>query len=75
MKQKIKGVLDWIIISIQWLVIRKYAIKSAIDKCNGNKEPLLQLKNNLYLTFYKEYSEHWVTKEFTKMVDKELYER
>jgi len=74
MRQKIKATLEWIIISIQWLVIRKYAIRSAIGKCNGNKDALLQLKNNLYLVFFKQYPNHWTTKEFTNMIDKGLYE-
>tara|TARA_R110002012_G_scaffold280154_1_gene468598 strand:+ start:413 stop:646 length:234 start_codon:yes stop_codon:yes gene_type:complete len=74
MKQRIKATLEWITISIQWLAIRKYAIRAAIGKCNGNKDALLQLKNNLYLVFFKQHPNHWTTKEFTNIIDKELYE-
>ena len=72
MKQKLKCIKDWIVISLQWLLIRKYIIKAAIKDCNGDKSKLLKFKNNLYLTFYKE--DNWVSRRVMYLIDRELYE-
>ena len=66
---------EWLSLSIKWIFKSRYQLQQSINKCNGNKEALLMLKNNLYLAYYKQHSEYWVAKEFSKVMDRAIYER
>ena len=66
---------EWWSLSIKWVFKSRYQLQQGIDKCNGNKEALLLLKNNLYLTHYRKHLDHWVTKEFSKVMDEVIYGR